>query len=284
MSSKKRQHGKSSPSRKKDRVSLASEKPAKSQRSRPALPDQLDQLQAANQALRSELEQCQVACAQLESERLSREQQLEQTRREIMELNEQTLHLRRQQQEQAQELSGARLASEHLEAEKAQIMRELALCRSGAQVLEDEMAQMEAKLVRARQERGWELARELAQVLVNVSSLANQEPEPVIGLTPRAILEDLLDWMKEAVGERPMAFPPKTKGVNHILWLDPDEAGLESLLKEYDWSPEHPFEGLPKGERRISFRVVRRGWRVGDIVLARAQVSPNAVESTGEQV
>lgn len=285
MRSKKQQHAKSSPSRKKASVSLASEKPARSQRSKPVLQEQLDQLRATNQALTLELEQYRVACAQHDTEGLTWEQQLEQARREMGELSEQVHHLQMQSQERDQELQDSRLASQQIETEKAQIARELALCRSGAQVLEEERARLEEKLVRVKQERGWELAKELARVLVNVSSLSNQEPEPVIGLTPRAILEDFLDWMQQALGERPVAFPSKAKGgAGNTLWLDPDEAGLESLLKEYDWSPDHPFDGLPEGNRRISFRVLRRGWRVGDVVLARAQVSPNFSESTGGQV
>jgi hypothetical protein len=107
------------------------------------------------------------------------------------------------------------------------------------------------------------------------------EPESVKGLKPRSVLEKLKAWMVQATEESLVPFPSKGEmSADHTLYLDPDEAGMESLMEKYDWQPDHPFEGLPVGKRGCRFRVLRRGWRVGKNILVRAQV---AVEESGNE-
>jgi len=80
--------------------------------------------------------------------------------------------------------------------------------------------------------------------------------------------------MEQATGERLVSFPSQSEiQANHTFYLDPDEGGIEALMEVYDWYPDHPFEGLPVGERRRRFRILRRGWRVEKDILIRAQVA-----------
>ncbi len=119
----------------------------------------------------------------------------------------------------------------------------------------------------------WDLVKDLSPILTKLSALAELEPEPVKGLTSRAVFEKMRDWMSDATGEKLAAFPSR-KELGDGLLLDAERDGLDALMEMYDWSPDRPFEGLSEGDRCRKFRVLRRGWRAGDAILAPAKVSP----------
>jgi chromosome segregation ATPase len=160
-----------------------------------------------------------------------------------------------------------------IEGEHETLKRELDTCRSDKEVLVLEINQVEEKAKREKLECGLRFARELSPLLVDLSDLSGLEPEAVKGLKPRSVLEKLRAWVEQVTEENPVPFPSKGEMLaDHMLCLDPDEAGIEALIEMYDWRPDHPFEGLPVGERSRHFRLLRRGWRIGDDVLVRAQV------------
>ena len=118
----------------------------------------------------------------------------------------------------------------------------------------------------------------LGEVLTKLSALAEKEPEPVLGLTARAVYETLLDWLEKAFGQRPKMFPSiKECTTNpdgkYLLLLDADMEGLEALLRRYDWSPEHPFESKTEGQRQCQFKVMHWGWKVNETILVRSRIT-----------
>jgi chromosome segregation ATPase len=161
-----------------------------------------------------------------------------------------------------------------LEGDCEALRRELEMCRSAKAVLVLESDQIKEKAKREKLEYGLRSARDLASLLVNLSDLSGLEPKSVKGLKPRSVFEDLKAWMEQATGESLVPFPSMGEmQADHTLYLDPDEAGIEALMEVYDWYPDRPFEGLPVGKRRRHFRVLRRGWRVGEDILIRVQVA-----------
>jgi chromosome segregation ATPase len=161
-----------------------------------------------------------------------------------------------------------------LEEEHKNLNRELETCRSDKDVLVREVGQIEEKAQRERLKYGLRFVRELSPILADLSDLSGLEPESVKGLKPRSVLEKLKAWVEQATGESPVPFPSKGEmQADHTVYLDPDEAGIEALMKIYDWQPDRPFEGFPVGKRRRRFRVLRRGWRVGENILIRVQVA-----------
>ena len=123
-----------------------------------------------------------------------------------------------------------------------------------------------------------EWAEGLGEVLTKLSALAEKEPEPVVGLKPRAIYETLLGWLEKAFGERPKTFPSTkelttTPEGKYVITLNADADGIEALLKRYDWSHEHPFENLAESQRQCQFKVLHWGWRVNDVILVRAKIA-----------
>ena len=238
------------------------------------LEGELQEVVAAQQRLAQELDRAKANARQLEVDKIRLNQNLE------LEREDGRKKLRTLEQERNDLLSKL----EKTEEREKQASRELDLCRSDKRVLSDEVARLEEKAVRVKRDSSLQVAKELAGVVVNVSTLANQEPEPVQGLTSRAVLEDLLDTIQRTSGERPIAFPAKRElAADHTLWLDPDQVGLETLVDQYDWSPDHPFEGLPEGQRRRCFRLLQRGWRIGQTVLARARVAPKVDEPPNQE-
>jgi hypothetical protein len=123
-----------------------------------------------------------------------------------------------------------------------------------------------------------EWAQGLGEVLTKLSALAEKEPEPVLGLKPRAIYETLLSWLEKAFGKRPKMFPSSkefttTAEGKYLITLDADVDGIEALLRRYDWSHERPFENKREMERQCQFKVIHWGWTVNDIILVRAKIT-----------
>jgi predicted nucleic acid-binding Zn-ribbon protein len=171
--------------------------------------------------------------------------------------------------------------------EKEELQKQI---QSGNQVIEslnEQLSELKEHISQEKLRLGIEWAQELAPILTKLSSLAELEPEPKINLTPHAIYLDMLDWMERIFGERPKAFPNKrelfTKDIEKpVIFLDVDQADLESLLKLYDWAPDHPFEGLPEGHRKRKFRILHWGWKIRDQVLVKASLSPMSDDDAGE--
>ena len=172
-----------------------------------------------------------------------------------------------------------RLVSEIQNTESLRL--QIGACRSDREVLTLEISQIEARAQRAKLEVGKRFAKELSPLLADLSDLSGLEPEAVRGLKPRSVMEKLKSWMESTVGECLIPFPSKD-GLSeaNALYLDPDETGIEALMRMYDWQPDHPFEGMAIGERRCRFRVLHRGWRLGAETFVRARV---VVESGSEE-
>jgi len=143
-------------------------------------------------------------------------------------------------------------------------------------------SELEDKISSEKQELGIQWAKELAPIITRLSSLAELDPEPV-KLTPRSILEGLLDWMEKVFGARPKTFPGKRELLNGDsnspkIMLDADQVGLETLLSLYDWSPDNPFSDLPEGSKKRNFRILHWGWKVKDHILVKVRVFPLPIE------
>lgn len=163
------------------------------------------------------------------------------------------------------------------------IQRELGICRSSREQLAKQVEDIQEAVRKEREQSGWEMAARLTPVLTRLSTLARLEPQETKGLSERAVFEEFRDVLERIAGGRLEAFPTKQEMAGEMLWLDPDQSDLTALLERYDWSPDRPFEGLAEGGRRLPFRLSRRGWSVGGLVLARARVVPLALEAETDE-
>jgi hypothetical protein len=148
----------------------------------------------------------------------------------------------------------------------------------------DQKENLEKKLDEQKHLIAIEWAQGLGDILTKLSALADKEPEPVLGLKPRAIYETLLSWLEQAFGARPRTFPSTkelttTPEGKYIITLDADADGIEALLKRYDWSHERPFENRAESQRQCQFKVLHWGWKVNDVILVRAKVALYQPES-----
>jgi len=171
--------------------------------------------------------------------------------------------------------------------EKEEVQKSIEVGNHVIESLNEQLAKLQEQMSQAKHLVGIEWVKELAFVLPKLSSLAGLEPESVKGLKPRAIYEMFLDWMEKVFGERPKPFPNKKQllggdAKNPKISLDADQDDLGALLKFYDWSPDHPFEDLMEGSRRRKFRILHWGWKVNEIVLVQATISPLPIENTSE--
>jgi len=137
---------------------------------------------------------------------------------------------------------------------------------------------LDAKLRDKTYQIAIEWAQGLGEILTKLSALAEKEPEPILGLKPRAVYETLLSWLEKTFGERPKTFPSlkeftNTKDGKYLITLDADMEGIQALLKRYDWSHEGPFEGKLEGQRQCQFKVMHWGWKVNDTILVRSKVT-----------
>ena len=153
--------------------------------------------------------------------------------------------------------------------------------QNGNLTIENLLSQKQ-ELETSLQDKKYQIALEWAQglgdILTKLSALAEKEPEPVLGLKPRAVYETLLTWLENVFGERPKIFPASKEFITasdgkYLVSLDADVEGLETLLGRYDWSHERPFEGKPEGQRQCQFKVMHWGWKVKDTVLVKSKIS-----------
>lgn len=123
-----------------------------------------------------------------------------------------------------------------------------------------------------------EWASQLVDVLRKLASLAEEDPEPIRGLKPQAVYEELKDWMGNAFGEKLRIIPTKNEtkldDLNRpVITLDAETQGLENLKRLYDWMPDKPFDSSDSDKQKATFRVLQRGWKVGDQVLLPAKLT-----------
>ncbi len=238
-------------------------------------------LKSITAALERTLAQCQQIETELAADQSAANSQLEAQQQRIVDLERdkaKDLSKLRTCGNRSRRLGRAKkkLARQLTEVEngRVQLGRDLEICRSDKATLIRERDQAEAKIEDEKEQVKWKLVRELAAVLADLSDLAGKEPAPVKGLKPFAVMQRLLNWMENGVGGRPMPFPREPDLADGgLLWLDPDAAGMDVLLKKYDWGHERPFDGLAEGERKRQFRLQRRGWSIGGNVILLARVT-----------
>jgi chromosome segregation ATPase len=245
------------------------------------LAERLETAESENQRLGGEKEQLtqELESARKENQALAErlegmEKEKQDLERKNDRLNDSLRKLRNKSRRQGQANKKLKNQLDTLEGEHEALRWELETCCSDKEVLVLEIEQIEEKAEREKLECGLRFAKELSPLLADLSDLSGLEPESVKGLKPRSVLEKLKAWMVQATEESLVPFPSKGEmSADHTLYVDPDEVGMEPLMEKYDWQPDHPFEGLPVGERRRRFRVLRRGWRIGESILVRAHVT-----------
>lgn len=94
-------------------------------------------------------------------------------------------------------------------------------------------------------------------------------------LAPRDVLAELERWIRDVSGQRQKIsrFPTEAKAPGGYIALTPDE--LTDPSRGFDIGNERPFAGE---QERVTFRVVRKGWRLGTQVLHPARLSAFGVE------
>ncbi len=242
-----------------------------------------------NEALIRELTEVKYEVTKLRKDLAQRavsEEELQQVLADAQQLNqaleEQLTVLRNEQEQKQQMLEGVEKDKEHLQQDLDALKRKKDALESDKMVITQERDKAEAMIGEIKAQYQWELVKSVSPLLTKLSALANLEPEAVRGLTPRSVFEKMKNWIEEITGERVSAFPD-SKAISAGLFLDPDKEGWDHLMECYDWSPEHPFEGAPEGERRRQFRVLQRGWRTNGKVLVRSRVMPvEQAEGTSE--
>lgn len=123
-----------------------------------------------------------------------------------------------------------------------------------------------------------DLAARLGGLLSTLADFTGQGPEITQGITGEGVFNAALDSFKELTGIRPDKFPDKRELQNiedggWLITLDADQLGVEALQGKYDWGEERPFEGLPDGQKKRTFRLLHWGWRIGDRVIAPAVIT-----------
>jgi ATP-dependent Lon protease len=244
------------------------------------LRDGLEEQREENEVLQRELnetcqnvEDLQASLDQARTAEAKSQQVLGETKNRNQDLESQLTQLHADLEEQHEALTHVQQAHDTLQEELEAAEHEITNLKLDKQIIAQERDKAENKIEEIKTEYQWDLVKALSPVLTKLSALADLEPEPVRGLTPRSVFEKLKQWIGEATGERLKAFPAPKEASNGLL-LDPDQEGWEALIARYDWSPERPFEGLPEGERSREFRVLQRGWQANDRILIRARVTP----------
>jgi len=87
-------------------------------------------------------------------------------------------------------------------------------------------------------------------------------------LAPRDVLAEIKRWIRDVSGQRMSRFPAEAKAPGGYITLTPDE--LTDPSRGFDIGNERPFAD---GRGRVTFRVVRKGWRLGTQVLHPARLS-----------
>ena len=92
-------------------------------------------------------------------------------------------------------------------------------------------------------------------------------------LAPRDVLAELKRWIRDVSGQRMSRFPTEAEAPGGCITLTQDE--LTGPYRGFDVGNERPFAD---GQERVTFRVVRKGWRLGTQVLHPARLSAFGVE------
>lgn len=143
-------------------------------------------------------------------------------------------------------------------------------------ILFDERNRAEAALQHQETEIRQRLARELGQLLVTLSVMAGQETSQE-QMSPRRAFEGLKRILRNLVGGGALdPFPVVPTDLPIVL--NPERESLETLLAQYDWEPAQPFAD---GRKEVRFNLITRGWRAGDLVLAKAVVMPVLDDAAG---
>lgn len=157
---------------------------------------------------------------------------------------------------------------EEMESENAQLRRKL----------KHTEAERQAAMI-ARQEDAERWRKERERLVLDVlQGMGKDRPfildmlevigEPTSTLTPRSVLAELKRWVHEVSGERLSRFPSEEYiALTHAELADPDRG--------FHVGNERPFTD---GQERVTFRVLRQGWRLGAYVLHPARLSAFGVE------
>lgn len=92
-------------------------------------------------------------------------------------------------------------------------------------------------------------------------------------LAPRDVLAEIKRWIRDVSGQRMSRFPTEAEAPGGHITLTVDE--LTDSYRGFDVGNERPFAG---GQGSVTFRVVRKGWRLGTRVLHPARLSAFGVE------
>jgi hypothetical protein len=97
--------------------------------------------------------------------------------------------------------------------------------------------------------------------------------EPDSTLASRDVLAEFKRWIRDVSGQRMSRFPTEAEAPGGYITLTPDE--LTDLYRGFDVGNERPFAGE---QELVTFRVVRKGWRLGTQILHPARLSAFGVE------
>jgi len=97
--------------------------------------------------------------------------------------------------------------------------------------------------------------------------------EPGSTLVSRDVLAEFKRWIRDVSGQRMSRFPTEAEAPGGHITLTVDE--LTDSYRGFDVGNERPFAG---GQGSVTFRVVRKGWRLGTRVLHPARLSAFGVE------
>ncbi|HOT90969.1 MAG TPA: hypothetical protein PLJ78_10955 [Anaerolineae bacterium] len=193
-----------------------------------------------------------------------------------------------------------RQENQQLKEELAQYKARKQQCEEQQQCLQAKLAQLEEKLQRTEQERqsglialenererlrrereGWlmMLLRKMGEgrpfILDMVESLTESEP----GWTPQAILTELRHWIQDVSAQRLSRFPDTKEAPGGLIVLTASK--LTDPHNGFDVGNERPFES---GQAQVTFKVIRRGWRLGTEVLHPARISTFTTDRLDLQV
>jgi len=210
----------------------------------------------------------------------------------LQRLNKKVRELNSDIRKKDDQLAKVRKHSERKEQDYEQVCIVLAEAGKRVQVLEAQVQQASTALDRLGQENSRlkneleqnkaavaiDVAAHFGKLLQDISDLAGQNPEKTENLSLQRLYYAMQENIQEATGVKPVRIPHKSEIQDSgsgmpILTIDADAETMALIQQKYDWNTEKPFEGLPDGQRKRSFRLLRWGWRVGDKIIARAVIS-----------
>lgn len=154
------------------------------------------------------------------------------------------------------------------EVEKQQLEQNLARVES-----ERQSALIAREEDRSRQRREQELLiinllRKMGEDRPFILNMLEMLDEPDSSFTSRSVLNELKRWIRDISGQRLSRFPSEKEAPGGQITLTPDE--LTDPERRFDVGHERPFAD---GQKQVTFKVVRRGWRLGACVLHPARLS-----------